>query len=112
RELVIGRRLAGRNTNRMLKRIQIFAGSTHMTRRAVANAHQIPPAPSEMKLCVKRRHAMDAAQRHARLFGNEMNRLFWQIAVNILRPLEDGNERAFLAFELFENASEAGEINQ
>jgi hypothetical protein len=63
-----------------------------------------------MKLRVKRGDAMNAAQRNARLFGDEVNRLLWQIAVYILRPLQDGNERALFALELFEDAGEAGDI--
>src|ERR1019366_8599696 len=54
RELVIGRGFTGRNTNSVLKRIQIFAGTAHVTGRAVANAHQIPPAPRQMKLRIER----------------------------------------------------------
>ena len=83
-----------------------------MTRSAVANAHQDSPASREMKLRVERGDAMNAAQRNAGLFGNEMNRLLRQVTINILRPLQDGNERALLALELFENAGEAGEIKR
>ncbi len=112
RELVIRRGFALRDADGVLKRVEIFAGAAHVARRAVANANQIPSTPCQMKLRIKRRDAVDAAQRNARLFGNEVNRFLRQVAINILRPLQDGNECAFLAFELFEDAGEAGEINQ
>src|ERR1019366_5587796 len=112
REFVVRRGFARRYADSVLKRFEIFAGATHVTGRAVANARQIPPAPRQMKLRIERGDAMNAAQRNTRLLGDEVNRFFWQVAVNILRPLQDGNERAFFGFELFEDAVEPGEIKQ
>ena len=54
---------------------------------------------------------MNPAQRNARVPGDEHNRLLRQIPIQILRPLQNRDERPLLARELLKNTGKAGQIN-
>jgi hypothetical protein len=61
---------------------------------SIAKADEVPPATSQPELGVESDHAIDSALRDAETLGNVVLKLAGQVAVDLLRLVENRNEGA------------------
>ena len=69
-------------------------GAVDMARRTLTEHYKIPADRREPKLRVECRNAENGRRGNAHFYCRMAQRVFWQIALNILNLLQDGYKRA------------------